>query len=125
MSWPARVQGGKTIDKIGIGMDIFPTILTAAGGDPEQYNLDGTDILPMIADNAPSPHGDLFWTQGPKGHTRAIQRDRYKLLLDQNEIHLSNLNTDPNETTNIAGDEPDLTNDLLTRLNEWHASVTQ
>ena len=38
-----------------------------------------------------------------------IQRDRYKLLIDQNEIHLSNLDIDPNETTNIAGDEPDLT----------------
>ena len=54
-----------------------------------------------------------------------MSSDRYKLLLDGNEIHLSNLNTDPNETTNIAGDEPDLTNDLLTRLNTWHASVTQ
>ena len=54
-----------------------------------------------------------------------MSSDRYKLLLDQNEIHLSNLNTDPNETTNIAGDEPDLTNDLLTRLNAWHTSVTQ
>ena len=46
--------------------------------------------------------------RGHKGNTRVIQSDRYKLLLDGNEIHLSNLNTD-----------------LLTRLNEWHASVTQ
>lgn len=125
MSWPARVQGGKTIDEIGIGMDIFPTMLAAAGGDPEAHRLDGADILPMIADDAPSPHAaaDLFWTRGQRGETRAIQNDRYKLLLDKNEIHLSNLDSDPNETTNIAGDEPELTNALLARLNAWHGAL--
>ena len=123
MSWPARVGGGKTIDEVGIGMDIFPTILAAAGGDPEQYTLDGIDILPMIADDTPSPHGDLFWTRGQSGQSRAIQNNRNKLLLDGSEIHLFNLDADPYETTNIAGDEPDLTNDLLDRLNAWHAAL--
>lgn len=124
MSWPNRFKGGKTIDELGMGMDIFPTILTAAGGDPSQYNLDGTDILSMITDNTPTPHTDVFWTRGQRGETRAIQNDRYKLHLESDEIHLSNLSTDPNETTNIAGDEPELTHNLLNRLNEWHAFVT-
>ena len=60
MSWPDRFEGGKTITEVGIGMDIFPTFLQAAGGDPSQYTLDGTDILSMVTDGAPSPHGDLF-----------------------------------------------------------------
>ena len=79
----------------------------------------------MIADDAPSPHADadLFWTRGQRGETRAIQHNRYKLLLDKNEIHLSNLDADPNETTNIAGDEPELTNALLTRLYAWHSAL--
>ena len=124
MSWPDRFEGGKTIDELGMGMDIFPTILTAAGGDPSQYNLDGTDVLSMITDGTPTPHTDVFWTRGNGGQSRAIQNDRYKLLLDGDEIHLSNLDTDRNETTNIAGDEPDLTRDMLNRLNKWHASVT-
>ncbi len=29
-------------------MDIFPTLLTAAGVDLNQYELDGKNILPMV-----------------------------------------------------------------------------
>ena len=125
MSWPKQFEGGKTIDEIGIGMDIFPTILTAAGGDPSQYTLDGTDILPMVVNETPSPHSDLFWTRGNKGETRVIQRDRWKLHLDGEDIHLCNLNTDRGETTNVAQEHPDRTKDMLDTLNTWHQSVTQ
>ncbi len=125
MSWPNKFEGGKTIDEIGIGMDIFPTLLTAAGGDPSQYTLDGTDILTMVTDETPSPHGDLFWTRGNKGETRVIQRDRWKLHLDGDDHHLCNLDTDRGETTNVINDHPDLAKDLCHTLNTWHQSVTQ
>ena len=123
MSWPDRVQAGKTVDEIGIGMDIFPTLFTAAGGDPQIYDLDGTDIMPMIADDTPSPHSDLFWTRGQKGETRAIQNERWKLLRDGDEIHLFNLATDRGETTNLANEHPDRTQDLVGRLDAWHSTL--
>ena len=51
----------------------------------------------MIADNAPSHARRPLLDARTKGETRAIQHNRYKLLLDKNEIHLSNLDIDPNE----------------------------
>lgn len=125
MSWPKQFEGGKTIDEIGIGIDIFPTLLTAAGGDVSQYTLDGTNILPMVANETSSPHDDLFWTRGNKGETRVIQRDRWKLHLDGEDMHLCNLDTDRGETTNVIDEHPDLAKDLLNSLNTWHQSVTQ
>ncbi|RKY58262.1 MAG: sulfatase, partial [Candidatus Latescibacterota bacterium] len=97
MSWPEKIPPGQIIREMGAAMDIFPTYLKAAGGDPSEYELDGLDIMPMVAEGAPTPHKEIFWEQG--GQT-AVRRGKWKLVLNgqlvegappEDEVHLSDL----------------------------------
>jgi arylsulfatase A-like enzyme len=112
-------------------MDIFPTVLSAAGGDPAEYTLDGLDVLPMVADGARSPHERIFWEQG---NQTAVREGRWKLVLNgqlvegaspEDAVHLSNLGDDMAERVNLASDEPDVTASLKAVAEVWRASIDE
>ena len=46
--WPGRTTAGKRTEALVQYADILPTLLAAAGGDPEKYNYDGTSFLPVL-----------------------------------------------------------------------------
>ena len=53
MHWPQQIPAGQVISEVGAAMDMFPTFLAAAGGDTSEYELDGLDVLPMVANGEP------------------------------------------------------------------------
>ena len=110
-------------------MDLFPTFLAAAGGDPSAYDLDGRDILPMVADGAPSPHPELFWEFREQ---TAVRRGRWKLVLNgyqweelppEDPVFLSDLETDVGESVNLAGAHPELAAELKAAAEAWRATL--
>jgi arylsulfatase A-like enzyme len=134
-------------------MDIFPTVLTAGGGDPADYELDGTDLLPLVASRQPLPERDLFWEMGQQ---TAIRRGPWKLVLNgqlieepgysvqdanakgrqqmagtpkseapifEEAVFLSNLDNDLGERTNLKDQNPDLTADLTAAAEGWRARI--
>lgn len=128
-SWPGHIPAGQVIDAPCAAMDIFPTVLRLAGGDPGAYALDGMDILPVLTEGAASPHEELFWEM--EGQT-AVRRGRYKLVLNgqlveteppQEEVFLSDLWEDPGETVNLAGRMPELTQELTERALRWREGI--
>ena len=97
MNWPEKIPPRQVIREMAVAMDIFPTFLKAAGGDPSEYEIDGLDIMPMVVEGAPTPHKEIFWEQG--GQT-AVRRGKWKLVLNgqliegappKDEVHLSDL----------------------------------
>lgn len=129
INWPAQIPAGQVIGEVGAAMDIFPTFLNAAGGDPAQYELDGLDVLPMLAQGAPSPHDSLFWEMGGQN---AMRRGNYKLVLNgqlvegappADAVHLSDLSTDMGEKINLAGELPDLTAEMTAAVTQWRAGI--
>ena len=129
MSWPAAFDGPRVIREPAIGMDLFPTILDAAGIDASEYELDGLSVLPMVTSGEPSPHEELFWEL--MGQT-AIRRGDWKLVLHgqlvENEqptddVHLANLRDDFSESHNLASDHPDLVDDLSRAALRWRHQV--
>ena len=131
MSWPARVPAGRVIDEIGVGMDIFPTVLGAIGGHPAAYELDGRDILPMVADGAPSPHDELFWELGVQ---TAVRRGRWKLVLNgqlirdepqPDPVFLSDIVADMAESRNLAGEHPEVVADLRGAAERWRRGIEE
>lgn len=77
--WPGRIPRGIVSPGICGIIDIFPTIVQAAGARaPQDRTIDGQDILPMLsAANAPSPHEAIYAMTGPYLHT--IRSGRWKL----------------------------------------------
>lgn len=127
ISWPERIPAGRVCSQVGIMMDLFPTVLAAAGGDPSRYDLDGLDVMPMVTDGAATPHRDVRWSY--RGQ-RALRRGDWKLVLNgapdlqQPEPagpFLANLKDDPAEQHNLADEFPELVEELSAEVEQWAA----
>ena len=130
-SWPARIPPGTSVSEPGAAMDLFPTLLRAAGGDTDSYELDGHDVLPVLADGAPSPQRDLFWEMGRQ---TAIRRGNWKLILNgqlvegtpaSDDVFLADLAQDPEERTNLREDHPELAAELAEAAQTWRAAIEE
>ena len=76
--WPGRIPAGHVNHALAIIMDIFPTVLGAAGvGLPSDRVLDGRDIMPLFTSSARSPHEVIFGMTGPRLAT--VRDERWKL----------------------------------------------
>jgi arylsulfatase A-like enzyme len=131
MSWPERIPAGQVLDHVGMAMDVFPTFLKAAGGDPTKYEANGLDVLPMVAEGAPSPHAGqpIFWEMGKQ---TAVRRDNWKLVLKgqlvegappEDDVFLADLDADMAERTNLKEKHPDVVADLTKQAEEWRAAI--
>jgi len=76
--WPGKIPAGHVSMQPALMPDLFATTLAAAGiAAPADRALDGRDILPLFASDAPSPHDYIF---GQHGEKLAVVRDaRWKL----------------------------------------------
>jgi arylsulfatase A len=129
MSWPASIPGGQVLDGVAAAMDVFPTFLKAAGGDPSAHALDGRDIMPMMTEGAASPHDTVFWEMDGQA---AARRGPWKLVLDgqlvegapaEDAVHLANLEEDMGERVNLAKDNPGLAAELKQAAEAWRDGI--
>jgi len=96
VSWPARVPQGRTTGQVAITMDWLPTLVAAAGGQPDPaFPPDGISLLPHLTRGADAAQRTLFWRF--KGNAqRAIRDGDYKFL--------KILEVDESNTSNTTGD---------------------
>jgi arylsulfatase A-like enzyme len=129
VSWPARIPAGQVVDVPAAAMDAFPTLLTAAGGDPMQYALDGVDLLPLLAGQAGPVERDLYWEMNQQ---TAVRRGPWKLVLGgqlvegappQDDVHLANLDDDMGERTNLKKRHPELAAELSGAALAWREGI--
>jgi arylsulfatase A-like enzyme len=129
MSWPARIPPGQVIDDPGAAMDVFPTLLKAAGGDPSTYELDGLDLLPTLIEGVALPQRDVYWEMGQQ---TAVRRGPWKLVLKgqrvegappEDDVHLANLDQDMGECYNLKDQYPGLTAELTEAAEAWRAGI--
>lgn len=128
-SWPNRIPAGQVIHEPCGAMDVFPTMLKAAGGKPEEYELDGKDIMEVMMKGAHSPHDAIYWEMD---NQTAIRKGNYKLVLNgvlvegepvQDTVFLSDLSKDPSESNNLAKIFPELTRELQRMALEWRKGL--
>ncbi len=130
LSWPAGLPGGRVLGGPACAIDIFPTLLAAAGVPATTYAVDGTDLWPWLRGGTDGPPDrDLYWELGKQ---TAIRRGPWKLVLNGQEVegappedatHLSNLETDPGERRNLKDADPVLTTDLTEAAQRWRAGI--
>ena len=129
--WPGHIPTGQVIDEPCAAMDVFPTMLRFAGGDPGQYQLDGLDISQVLMEGAPTPHDTIFWENG---NQTALRRGDYKLVLNgrlqehsqpEAPVFMSDLSVDPGETTNLAEQMPELAAELAECAQSWRKDLEE
>jgi arylsulfatase A-like enzyme len=124
ISWPAKVPAGRVSDLPGMSMDVFPTMVRAAGGELNRYDLDGVDVLPALSGASPPAERCLFWERNDQ---LAVRRGKWKLVLngilvdepDPDPVYLSDLSADMSESTNVAEEHPGVTEELTNLVRAW------
>ena len=146
--WPGKIKPAVVTD-MGTTMDLMPTICEMSGIKlPDDRVYDGYDISPALLGTGESPRDEVFYYRGKqlysvrKGAYKAhfitqlsYGNSRTSLFVTDPEIAITNkptvleapllynVNVDPSERFNIAGQHPEIVAEIRTLLEEHQAGV--
>ena len=125
--WPDAVPAGATRDDVATMMDVVPTAVRLAGGEPTRDRvIDGHDIMSILMDedDAASPYDERGFFYYHMHQLQAVRSGRWKLYLPlENKIdnlggnydegrktpaELYNVRDDLGETRNVVSEQPDV-----------------
>lgn len=86
--WPGVVKPNSETAAMIQYVDVVPTLMEIAGGDPSTLGLDGRSFLKVLQGKSPSHRNTVYGVQtsrgiikGPKGYgIRSVRDERYKLI---------------------------------------------
>lgn len=123
IKWPARIPPGRTTDQVAITMDWLPTLLAAAGTEPDSaFPSDGMNLLPGLTRSAAPVPRKLFWRYKANAQ-RAARDGDFKYLKILENTFLFNVVEDPMERANLKDRRKDLYARLVTEWNEWNQAM--
>jgi len=129
LRWPEKIPPSQVSSQVVTNMDLFPTLIRAAGGEiPADRIIDGEDVMPILVGNKGyQRENDFFYIQGTR--LEAIRSSEWKLRVspyrgygkpvnDKLLPELFNLSLDPSEQYNRANEFPDLVDSLLQKMKD-------
>jgi len=139
--WPAKVKAGSTSDSLSAHIDLLPTILDACSVDvPAGHKVDGRSFLPLLtgeSKNWPKRQVVLQTHRGNEPqqfHHFAIHEHPWKLVhpsgfgkesfAGEPKLELYNLNDDPRQQKDLAGERPKVTARLKAAYQAWFKDVS-
>jgi arylsulfatase B len=119
--WPGVLQPREVHAAVHI-IDWFPTFARLAGCEtPPHWNLEGTDIWPLLAGGEPTGPRTFYWkVPGQWG----LMHGDWKLIVPargEAAVELYDLSTDPREQVNRAAQEPQRVGQLRELLAQQQA----
>lgn len=121
VSWPAEIEAGSVSDEIILSMDVFPTLLDAAGITYDGP-LNGKSFLPTLLGEQQELHQDdpLFFTRREGGMRyggltiQAVRKGLWKLVHNSpfEPRELYHLDDDPREENDVIDEHPDKAEEL-------------
>ena len=151
--WPGRIPAKGSSAEPAAMMDLFPTILKLAGGGaPSDRPIDGRDMWPLLAEQSASFHKAFYYLLGPlleairvgpwklrqgpdfprfiTGLSGFVERSRAEkraftagAFFEGLEVELFNVEVDPGERLNVAGEHPEIVEDLRQRMERFAADL--
>ena len=116
VKFPGKIPAGKVSDAFLTGLEIFPTILAAAGVEPpEAVTLDGYNMLPTL-NGEESPRAEMFWKNADDFAARV---GKWKLVSSDRGSGLFDLSEDIGEQRDLAGQLPEVLSRVKGRFEEW------
>lgn len=148
-SWPGTIEEGQVAAEPAGLVDVLPTVCGLLGlQTPMGVPLDGSDLVPVLTGDAGdfSRQQPLFWHLQKARPVVAMRAGDYSLVADPDfelsesnmfderwipaikaghytNFQLFDLKADPNQTTDIAAENPELLAKLKAQLLEINASV--
>lgn len=127
ITWPSGIPAGKRIDEPVISLDIFPTILAAAGiGKPDDLELDGINLLPHLnsGNSRWNLERNLHWRYSD-GAGYALRQGRYKMVFSgyKKKFYLFDMEKDPYEHIDLSTVYPEKLETMKTVHAEWNRQL--
>ena len=120
VSWPARLQGRKECDVPMWSIDLYATVLDAAGLPmPMDKPLDGKSILPALKGETDVLHDEFYWSSGSEKGKWAVRSGDWKLVAEKKRVELFDLEKDLGETKDLSTKHPHLVSELTSKYNAW------
>jgi len=110
VKWPGKIKAGTSEQRI-VGMDIYPTMLAAAGqAQRSDQHVDGQNLMPLLTEKETLAKRPIIFHFPHYTHATgpfsSIIEENWKLIRFYNDEHgeflLYNLATDPEEQNNLA-----------------------
>ena len=121
--WPGRIRPAGTTEQVAISMDWLPTLLAAAGAQPDPaYTPDGMSLLAALTQSAAPVRRKLFWRYKSRAQ-RALRDGDMKWLKIGENTFLFNVVADPLERANLKDREPDVYRRLVGEYETWNATM--
>jgi arylsulfatase A len=128
--WPGHIRPNIEVTQIAAHIDLFPTILQLCDIPlPKTLPLDGRSLVPLLDGNTEGwPERMIFSHQNRLGETRmtpgSVRTQRYRLVNRDKKYELYDMDTDPGQQHDIAGQSPEMTRRLAAAYEAWYADVT-
>ncbi len=130
--WPKTIKPAIVRD-IGSVMDLYATVLSLAGTEPNANNLDSIDLSPALKGQA-SPRQKMAFYRS--GELYAFRKGQYKIHLitegaygrpPHRTVHekplLYHLGEDPRELFDVADERPEVVADMIKAVEEHKAGI--
>ena len=117
MRWPGKIAPGTVSDEFLTALEVFPMLVKAAGSSlPEDVELDGFDMLPILQGQAKSERESMFWErQGEYG----ARLGHWKLVHSRRGGGLFDLSEDLAESNDLTKELPDVHKRVRRAYRDW------
>lgn len=128
-SWPGRIKPGTVSHHISAFWDVMPTICEIAEIKPMPIS-DGISFLPTLLGSKQTEHPYLYWEFPETGGQQAVRIGKWKGIRPNIgkgnlKIELYNLDTDPQELTDLASQNPEIVRQIEQIMAKEHVPATQ
>lgn len=128
--WPARLAGGRDVDRLASTVDVLPTLAEVSGATLPDAPVDGINLLPALSGEAAATSRTVFmqWHRGDapvryRNYAAITQQWKLTRPTEDQPDELYDLQRDPHETADVAVAHPDLVAQLRQEYDAWFDDV--
>ncbi len=125
--WDGKIAAGQDVDRVAAHIDLFPTLVSLAGADNPEGQVEGRSLLPLMDNPQAEWKNRLLFTHKGRWKTGvdpnehqwrdfAVRNQRFRLV---GKDQLFDMKNDPGQTKNVAEEHPEVVKRFLTRYEQW------
>lgn len=124
--WDGVIKPGTETDHISAFWDVMPTFAEIAKADVPA-NTDGISFLNVLKGKPQSNHEFLYWEFPARGGSQAVRMNNWKGVRQNVNngfnapIELYDLSTDPEEKNDVAGENPEIVQQIVEIMLREHS----